>query len=37
MLVIVFSGGKSPYTKTYDFILEKLKTFGLEKYFGKNA
>ena len=23
--------------KTYDVILEKLKIFGLEKYFGKNA
>ena len=27
----------TPDKKTYDLILEKLKTFGLEKYFGKNA
>ena len=27
----------TPDKKTYDVVLEKLKTFGLEKYFGKNA
>jgi|TARA_B100001939_G_scaffold304193_1_gene282371 N-acetylneuraminate lyase len=27
----------NPDKKTYDVILEKLKIFGLEKYFGKNA